>query len=202
MYSPLLGRRELLLVDNRGTGRSALIDCRAVAAFTGGTSGPRFAARVAPCARRIECRYPGVHAADLFATAYAVDDLAAVLRALRLGRVDLYGDSYGTWFAQSFMARHPGQLHSVALDSAYPVVVLTPGTRRPAPWRAPRSTSCARATRPARPQRATPRAAGGLRDAARGADHRPDARRRRHGARARVTARTSSTSCRTPRPTR
>ena len=67
-----------------------------------------------------------MHAADLFGTAYAADDLAAVMRALRLGRVDLYGDSYGTWFAQSFMARHPAQLHSVTLDSAYPVVGLDP----------------------------------------------------------------------------
>ncbi|MEA2422377.1 MAG: hypothetical protein QOF55_1476, partial [Thermoleophilaceae bacterium] len=45
---------------------------------------------------------------------------------LRLGRVDLYGDSYGTWFAQSFMARHRSQLHSVILDSAYPVRGLDP----------------------------------------------------------------------------
>ncbi len=126
MYSPLLRDHDLLLVDNRGTGSSALIDCPSVQRFLGVTSGPRFAGRVATCARRIERRYPGVHAADLFGTAYAADDLGAVLRALRLGRVDLYGDSYGTWFAQSFMARHPGQLHSVALDSAYPVVGLDP----------------------------------------------------------------------------
>jgi pimeloyl-ACP methyl ester carboxylesterase len=126
IFSPLIGQRGLLLVDNRGTGMSALIDCAQVQKFTGLTSGPKFAARVAACARQLEKRYPHVHAADLFATAYAVDDLAAVLRALRLGRVDLYGDSYGTWFTQSFMARHASQLHSVTLDSAYPVVGLDP----------------------------------------------------------------------------
>ena len=41
------------------------------------------------------------------ATAYAADDLAAVMRALELGKVDLYGDSYGTFFVQEFVARLP-----------------------------------------------------------------------------------------------
>jgi pimeloyl-ACP methyl ester carboxylesterase len=126
IYSPLLRSRNLLLVDNRGTGGSGLIDCPSVQTFTGPSWGPAFAGRVAACARLIERRYPGVHAADLFGTAYAADDLAAVLRALRLGRVDLYGDSYGTWFAQSFIARHPSFVHSLTLDSAYPVVGLDP----------------------------------------------------------------------------
>ncbi len=31
-----------------------------------------------------------------------------MIRALRLGKVDLYGDSYGTFFVQDFIARHPG----------------------------------------------------------------------------------------------
>jgi pimeloyl-ACP methyl ester carboxylesterase len=88
------------------------------------TSTPGFPARVAACARQIDRRAP--HATDLYATSYAVNDLSAVMRKLRLRRVDLYGDSYGTWFAQSFMARHPEQLHSVILDSAYPVRGLDP----------------------------------------------------------------------------
>jgi pimeloyl-ACP methyl ester carboxylesterase len=126
MYGPLLRDHDLLLVDNRGTGSSALIDCPEVQQFLGRTSGLVFPRRVAACARRLERRYPGVHAADLFGTAYAADDLAAVLRALRLGRVDLYGDSYGTWLVQSFIARHPTTVHSVTLDSAYQVVGLDP----------------------------------------------------------------------------
>jgi pimeloyl-ACP methyl ester carboxylesterase len=126
IYSPLLRTRNLLLVDNRGTGGSALIDCPSVQRYNGVTSGLAFATRVKSCARRIEKRWPGVHAADLFGTAYAAEDLAAVIRALRLGKVDLYGDSYGTYFSQSFMARHPELLHSVTLDSSYQVVGLDP----------------------------------------------------------------------------
>jgi pimeloyl-ACP methyl ester carboxylesterase len=115
----LLRSRGLLLVDNRGTGRSGLIDCKSVHGFAGRTSGRAFARRVGRCGREIEARL-GHGASGLFATAYAVDDLAAVMRALRLGEADLYGDSYGTYFVQDFMAGHPLMLHSVVLDSAYP----------------------------------------------------------------------------------
>jgi pimeloyl-ACP methyl ester carboxylesterase len=115
----LVRSRGLLLVDNRGTGGSGLIDCKSVQGFAGRTSGVLFARRVGRCADEIDARF-GRGGRDLFATAYAADDLAAVMRALRLGKVDLYGDSYGTYFVQDFIARHPGMLHSVVLDSAYP----------------------------------------------------------------------------------
>ncbi|MDA0183716.1 alpha/beta hydrolase [Solirubrobacter phytolaccae] len=117
IFGPLLRTRDLLLVDNRGTGESALIDCPSVQSYVGRTSGPAFARRAARCAAQIKRRYGDP---SLFATAYAVNDLAAVIRALKLGRVDLYGDSYGTYFVQDFVARHPSLLHSVTLDSAYP----------------------------------------------------------------------------------
>ena len=117
IFGPLLRTRDLLLVDNRGTGGSALIDCRSVQSFAGRTSGRAFADRAARCAREVKRRYGDP---SLFATAYAAADLAAVIRALELGKVDLYGDSYGTYFVQDFVARHPSLLHSVTLDSAYP----------------------------------------------------------------------------------
>ena len=117
IFGPLLKTRDLLLVDNRGTGGSALIDCRSVQSYAGRTSGPAFARRAARCAAEIQRRYGDP---SLFATAYAADDLAAVIEALGYKRVDLYGDSYGTYFVQDFVARHPSVLHSVTLDSAYP----------------------------------------------------------------------------------
>ncbi len=118
-FGALVRDRGLLLMDQRGTGGSGLLDCSALQRFAGRTSGGAFARRVGRCGRSIAGR-------DDYATADAVDDLAAVIRHLRLGRVDLYGDSYGTYFVQSFMARHPALLHSVVLDSAYPVRGLDP----------------------------------------------------------------------------
>jgi pimeloyl-ACP methyl ester carboxylesterase len=109
MYGPLLARRNLLLVDQRGTGLSAPIVCPRLDVLTG-----PYDVAAAACARKL-----GDHA-NLYGTALSADDLAAVIRALGLGRVDVYGDSYGTFFSQVFAGRHPDLLRSVVLDSAYP----------------------------------------------------------------------------------
>jgi pimeloyl-ACP methyl ester carboxylesterase len=119
IFGALVRRRGLLLVDNRGTGGSALIDCKGVQSFTGRTSGSAFARRAGRCGRFIERRF-GRGASALFSTAYAAADLAAVLRALRIRRIDLFGDSYGTYFVQDFIARHPRVINRVVLDSSYP----------------------------------------------------------------------------------
>ena len=87
--------------------------------------------------------------------------------ALKLAPVDLYGDSYGTYFAQSFMARHPGRLHSVVLDSVVPGARPRPLVRVVGRDRARRARrSSARATRAA--PRAAPGSASGAARAAAG----------------------------------
>ena len=49
-----------------------------------------------------------VHASDLFTSALAANDMAAIIEALGIKKVDLYGDSYGSFFAQTFASRYPG----------------------------------------------------------------------------------------------
>jgi hypothetical protein len=49
----------------------------------------------------------------------ATDDLAAVLRRLGIAKVDLYGDSYGSFFSQAFAVRHPEDVRTLTLDGAY-----------------------------------------------------------------------------------
>ena len=92
-------------------------------------------------------------------------------RALGLGKIFFYGDSYGTFFGQAYAVRHPGTLRGLILDSAYPgddpyYRTLLPASlrraalrlryRRPAPatrWRASPASSTP-STRPAaRPSR-------------------------------------------------
>ena len=114
MYGPLLDRRNLLLVDQRGTGRSEPIDCPALQDPTPQDLKGGYAAAAAACGAALGAR------ADDYSTALSADDLAAVVDALGLGPVDVYGDSYGTFFAQVYAGRHPEQLRSVVLDSAYP----------------------------------------------------------------------------------
>jgi pimeloyl-ACP methyl ester carboxylesterase len=134
MLGPVLARRNLLVVDARGTGRSTPIDCAALQSLPSPPNPRAFATAVGACGAQLNhtFRRAGggyVHASDLFTTANSARDLAAVITALRLGPVDLYGDSYGTYFAQSFLARYPHLLRSVVMDSAYEARGLDPWYR-------------------------------------------------------------------------
>ncbi len=131
MFGPLLRHRNLLVVDARGTGRSTPVTCLALQAYAGSTATDAYRATAAACGnqlnhtfRRADGSY--VHASDLFNTASTARDVAAVITALHLPKVDLYGDSYGTYFSQTFVSRYPQLLRSVTLDAAYEVVGLDP----------------------------------------------------------------------------
>ncbi len=110
LFRPLRSDHDVLIMDNRGTGHSGAVDCHALqTAPTWTVSG------VAECGQSLGKRAP------LYSTAYAVDDLAAILHGLKIDKIDLYGDSYGTYFEQVFAIRHPAALRSIVLDGAYPL---------------------------------------------------------------------------------
>ena len=110
LFAPLRATRDVLLMDNRGTGRSAPIDCRPLQTDPAITE-----ENVGACGAQLGER------AALYSDAMATDDLAALLDALQLGPIDLYGDSSGTFFAQMFAGRHAGLVRSLVLDGAYPL---------------------------------------------------------------------------------
>jgi pimeloyl-ACP methyl ester carboxylesterase len=110
LFAPLRTHHDLLLMDNRGTGRSDAVDCAGLQRADRWTT-----ALVGECGRSLGSRAP------LYSTAYAADDLAALLDALKVDKLDLYGDSYGTYFEQVFALRHGGRLRSIVLDGAYPL---------------------------------------------------------------------------------
>ena len=110
LFGPLRAVRDVLIMDNRGTGRSGALDCEPLQ-----TASALSEANVGACGRSLG------RAAPLYSTALAADDLAALLEALSIGRIDLYGDSYGTYFAQVFALRHPERVRSLLLDGAYPL---------------------------------------------------------------------------------
>ena len=131
MLGPLRQTRNLLLVNLRGTGNSAPVNCPGLEHAGPRQSGSHFNALVAACGRQLNHTWHHrgggwVHASGLFNTAYSARDVLGVVRALHVGRADLYGDSYGSWFAQVFASRYPGQLRSVTLDSTYQVLALDP----------------------------------------------------------------------------
>jgi len=109
-FGPLRATRDVVLMDNRGTGRSGAIDCRPLQTDPGLTE-----ANIGRCGRTLGAK------AGLYSATLATDDLAAILDALGSGPIDLYGDSYGTFFEQIFAVRHPDRLRSIILDGAYPL---------------------------------------------------------------------------------
>ena len=108
LFEPLLDRHRLLLVDLRGTGRSDPILCQPLQSYRG-----NYVKAVGDCGRQLGA------ASDVYGSAFAAHDIVAVLDHLGIDRVDLYGDSYGTFLAQTFAVRHPDRLRSLILDSAY-----------------------------------------------------------------------------------
>ncbi|MGA8574431.1 MAG: alpha/beta fold hydrolase [Candidatus Cybelea sp.] len=111
LYRPLLQTRDLLLVDNRGTGRSAPVVCDALQH-----------ASVMKLWQATRCGQHLGKTSDLYGTALAADDMATVLGAMRIRSVDMYGDSYGSFFVQAFAGRHPKLVRSIVLDGAYQVI--------------------------------------------------------------------------------
>ncbi len=115
LSGPLQARHDVILMDQRGTGYSQAIDCPALQNEFNITL-----PAITQCAAQLG------DTTDLYGTGLAADDLEAILTALGVGPVDLYGDSYGTYFSQTFSARHPLRLRALILDGAYPVKGLNP----------------------------------------------------------------------------
>ena len=116
LFGSLLRRREMVTIDMRGTGRSGALDCRDLQRGRA----PDWIA-LSTCARRLGPLFSS------YRSSAAADDINDVRRALGLRRITLYGDSYGTFLAQSYAFRHPDTLEALVLDSAYPA-------RGESPW--------------------------------------------------------------------
>jgi pimeloyl-ACP methyl ester carboxylesterase len=123
LFRPLMEHRPLLLMDLRGTGRSGAIDCPELQTWRMGSHTMSWAAAEAACARQLG------PLASRYGSAFAADDLATLLEGLHIAGVDLYGDSYGTFFAQTFAVRHPGLVGTLTLDAAYPIEGADPWWR-------------------------------------------------------------------------
>ena len=109
LFGDLLERRDLVLVDMRGIGLSDPIDCPDLQRGLGPD-----AIALPECARRLGKRFIS------YRTSAGADDMNDVRKALGLDQIALYGDSYGTFFGQSYAFRHGETLEALVLDSAYP----------------------------------------------------------------------------------
>lgn len=117
--SEIRATRDIVLVDQRGTGRSSPLDCQAFAPQH--DLAAALAADVLEQARACaaELKAHGVDAAQYTTTAF-VADLEDVRRALGYAQVNLWGGSYGTRVAQAWLRSHPDVIRSVILDGVAP----------------------------------------------------------------------------------
>jgi pimeloyl-ACP methyl ester carboxylesterase len=122
--APLRQDRDILLVDQRGAGRSAALDCELFSAER-----PEASLRdlfplteVERCERRLSAQ------ADL--TQYTYDrfanDLEQVRRALGYGPLNLFAGSYGTRAAQVYVRMYPESVRTVYMGSVVPIDVPGP----------------------------------------------------------------------------
>jgi pimeloyl-ACP methyl ester carboxylesterase len=113
VLGPALRTRDLIVLDQRGTGKSGLLRCPGV---------ERLDAR--PDASPAEAAAAGEACANALGPARAhyntidsVEDIEAVRQALGEPRLTLYGTSYGTKVAEAYAKRYPAQVDGLILDS-------------------------------------------------------------------------------------
>ncbi|MGH8713294.1 MAG: alpha/beta fold hydrolase [Casimicrobiaceae bacterium] len=113
--------RDIVLIDPRGTGKSAPLACAALA--------PRDAlddmaepGALADAAQRCIAELNAGGRADVaqYTTSAFVADVDAVRAALGYEQVNLWGGSYGTRVAQEYLRQYPQHVRSVILDGAVP----------------------------------------------------------------------------------
>lgn len=102
-----IGARDLIIVDQRGTGRSGALDCRALEV----PDDRSIDVRTKQCADRLGARR------SLYTTRDTVEDLEAVRAALGVAKITLLGVSYGTKVALNYAQAYPQRVERLVLDS-------------------------------------------------------------------------------------
>ena len=120
VFKQVHATRDIVLVDQRGTGDSHALQLPAMPAACGLSPDRADAARSA-------WAHHAVASMDgdprLYTTTVAADDLDRVRAALGYRTIDLYGTSYGGTVAQYYLRQHPTHVRSAVLDGSTPVDV-------------------------------------------------------------------------------
>lgn len=124
--APLRKHHHILLLDQRGTGKSHPLDCTAVEEAekhpdhsdeTGSGIDPQKTRELmTKCLAEVEKKADPRY----YTTTVAARDLEDLRQALGAPQFDLVGVSYGTRMAQQYLLRYPDGVRSVVLDSVAP----------------------------------------------------------------------------------
>ena len=127
VLSRLNARRDIVYVDQRGTGDSNRLDCergKKLLSLSESADPMRAVDQLAACAKQVGER------ADLrqYATWIAMRDLDAVRAVLGADRINLWGGSYGTRAALEYLRQYPQRVRSVVLDGVAPATMVLPAS--------------------------------------------------------------------------
>ncbi len=117
-FAKIRQRRELLFVDQRGTGGSHPLNCD----FFNAADIQSYFGYFFPLEDVRKCREQLEQKADLtlYTTPIAMDDLDEVRAALGYERLNLFGGSYGTRASLVYLKRHPKHVRTVTLQGVAP----------------------------------------------------------------------------------
>jgi pimeloyl-ACP methyl ester carboxylesterase len=122
IFRPILRRRDVILVDQRGTGKSHPLECRSdsnsLQELT--ESEERSIDRLKKCLAGYDADV------RLYTTPIAMDDLDDVRAHLGYDRINLYGGSYGTRAALVYVRLHGTHVRSMVLDGVAPTDMRIP----------------------------------------------------------------------------
>ncbi|HNP65828.1 MAG TPA: alpha/beta hydrolase, partial [Woeseiaceae bacterium] len=107
--------RDILLIDQRGTGESATMNCEFDEDLIEGDFSVELTIEYTE-----QCLDELTYDPRFFTTSIAVDDIEAVRDALGYPALNLYGVSYGTRVAQHFARRFPASTRTIIIDGVVP----------------------------------------------------------------------------------
>ncbi len=127
LFARLGNRRDIVLIDQRGSGRSAPLACedeQPARPLAEGADAARTLARLGQCRARLAALPHG----DLrhYTTWVAMQDADAVRRALGAEQVNLVGGSYGTRAALEYMRQFPRAVRRAVIDGVAPPDMVMP----------------------------------------------------------------------------
>jgi pimeloyl-ACP methyl ester carboxylesterase len=114
-FEPIRRDRDIVLVDQRGTGKTAGLSCPLVTAASLELEAPESLPGLMQ-----ECLETLDGDPRFYTTSAAVEDLDRVRAALAIESWNLYGASYGTRVAQHYLRRYPAHTRALILDGVVP----------------------------------------------------------------------------------
>ena len=125
LLKDLRAERDLVFLDQRGTGESNPLNCDL---FEDDTDLRNYFDDMFPVTDVRACRLRLAKTADLgqYTTSVAVDDLDEVRGALGYEKINLYGGSYGTTVALAYMRKYGSRVRSAVLAGVAPTNLELP----------------------------------------------------------------------------